>query len=199
MRAFHLHKNIELPEQFSSLVYRLDHETFVTKEHSFSFEDYLRNSGITFDVTTHEKIVLLDLNKTLAEHCVWNWKTGWYDVDKDEYSLELINVLESLGYFVIIVTARPEIYKEATLTKLLSEHPDFPLMGYVCKNGKSDRFVKISVFKKAYAEELLKFVEPTDLVCVESNAETRKEYKSLGIPVIKPREAFLNEYRAVTG
>ena len=158
--------------------------------HNDGIEKKLLNDGVNFSVKEYSKICLLDLNKTLAKEAVWDWKTGWYDVSKDVYSDELAKKLMSDKCFVIIVTARGFEYKDETMNRIKKELPSLDLKDFVCK---SNRFEKIALFKKRFASDIMNAhgIDSDDVIAVESNAETRKEYKSIGVKAMK-REDYLN-------
>jgi hypothetical protein len=141
-----------------------------------------------------EKIVLLDLNSTLAIKTGLNIKTWVYDVSKDEYSKELVEALNNLGEDVSIriVTARPKKYEEETLIKISSE-TDLRLDKHIFKPDNL-KYKPVHEFKKDYLKSLLDDGYDLDyIIAVESNANTHRSYKELGLVNVWTRDNFLKE------
>ena len=137
------------------------------------------------------KVVLLDLNKTLAEECAYDFKTFKYNVSKDVYSTRLVDVLKKQGHEVHLLTARTQEYKVITLAKIYNDTgftPDFAVF-------KTQKYQKVHDFKRNYAETLIKSgVLADDIIAVESNINTHREYRTLGITNIYKRDKFLAEF-----
>ena len=137
----------------------------------------------------YKKLYLLDLNKTLAEHCIWDYKNGIYYPEQDIYSNKLANAIMLDDAVTIIITARGKEYKDQTVHNMMLQLPAFKVAGFACKKQK---FQKVEVFKKTFAQRLLDMgIDENDIFGIESNSNTRKAYKSIGIQS-KTREGFLN-------
>ena len=132
------------------------------------------------------KIYLLDLNYTLASKCKMpfdrngKW-TGAYDPSVDQYCPVLVTYLkarEILGEKVILITARPPEYKSATLDNI-RDRAKWDIQESYWKAGRQN----VSDFKKAMAIEISQKhnIPFSEIVGIESNAETREKYASLGI------------------
>jgi hypothetical protein len=138
-------------------------------------------------------LVLLDLNKTLAKECVWNWKTSTYYPQKDVYCKKLAKELSSDKYDVILITARLESYKTETLKKI-NKDVNLKFIHTEFKKDKN-RGVKVHFFKaNFYKEHKDFFTKKYDrIISVESNSNTKTEYKKLGIFENYTRDNFLNK------
>lgn len=146
----------------------------------------------------HQKIiVLLDLNYTLAKKCGLNVGNWTYDVTKDEYSQELVDILSDKNkYEVHLITARPERYQKATLAKLKLDTGFVPEVLAFKPNTK--KFMKVHDYKAEYLEYLLsREIDPIaldNIISIESNAKTRKRYKDVGLVEQYTRDTFLKKY-----
>ncbi len=137
-----------------------------------------------------EKVILLDLNKTLAKECHWYMRT--YYPQKDVYCQDLVNVLNSEKYSdweIHLLTARLDNYKEETLAKIAKD---------VCLRIDKAVFKPVAMFstpvhkfKRAYAQEILEEFPDCKIKAIESNYNTHKEYKELNIYDCVKRDQFL--------
>jgi len=142
-----------------------------------------------------KKIILLDLNKTLAEEVKYNTMNFTYDVSKDRYSKELVDALIESGDYVYLLTARTDNYRDETLDKIARE-TRLRLDKAIFK-PYDKRFVKVHDFKREYAQGLINLgVSPDDIIAVESNFATHSEYRKLGITQIYTREKYLSKVKA---
>lgn len=148
--------------------------------------------------TTSEDAVffLLDLNKTLAKECRWDWKTATYYPAEDVYSKELADQLQQEksqhNCYVHLVTARGEIYQGETLKFINQQIPKFVVDSCVFKKPKH-KYVRVHSFKAEYVKILLSLgVSPDNMFGIESNADTRREYKKLGVQS-QTRQDFLDD------
>ena len=140
------------------------------------------------------KIILLDLNKTLAVKCRWH-RTTYYP-QEDVYSKELVDRLHSeefADWEIHLVTARLKSYEEETMKRIA----DTVGLRIDKTHFKPDelKHVPVHFFKKSYAEKIM--AEHPDgeveFLCIESNAETRNQYRLAGIKACITRDAFLSE------
>ena len=143
------------------------------------------------------KIILLDLNFTLATKVDCNWKTFKYNVAGDVYSKPLIASLNDSPHSVHLVTARTNEYKIKTVEKI--QKAGLKVDAYAFKPWEN-KFMKAAVFKSNYVRSLFrKGIVPEQLIVIESNAETRKAYESLGIKDIYTREKYLEAKETLFG
>lgn len=125
-----------------------------------------------------EKIILLDLNYTLAEKTGMNPKTFEYDVSKDVYRKDLASAIS--GKRIFMITARTDNYEDETRKKIESDL-GLKIERFYFKPYKK-RFVKVHDFKKSIVLELLdEGFSADDFFGIESNAQTRSAYKSIGV------------------
>lgn len=135
-----------------------------------------------------DKIILLDLNYTLAEKTGMNPHTFQYDVSKDVYRKDLVAAIS--GKRIFLITARTDNYEEETIRKIESD-TGLKIERFYFK-PYSKRFMKVHDFKKSVVLELFKegFV-PDDFFGIESNSETRNSYKSIGVESV-PYKKYLD-------
>jgi len=145
-----------------------------------------------------KKVILLDLNKTLAEQIECNFRTFTYNVQGDIYSKELASAIQS-GFEIHLVTARTDNYQEETLAKI-EKDLGLKIDVAVFKSYKN-RFKKVHDFKREYVERLLMSgdYEVNDFIAIESNFTTQSEFKKLGIRSIYTRVSFLEMLGTQTG
>lgn len=125
-----------------------------------------------------DKIILLDLNYTLAEKTGMNPNTFQYDVSKDVYRKDLSDAIA--GKRIFMITARTDDYEDETRRKINADI-GLEIERFYFKPLKK-RYMKAHDFKKSVAIELLREgFSPNDFFGIESNANTRAAYKSIGI------------------
>lgn len=137
-----------------------------------------------------KKVILLDLNKTLAEQIDCNFRTFAYNVQGDVYSKALSDALKS-GFEIHLVTARTDNYQEETLAKI---EQDIGLnIDVAVFKSYANRFKKVHDFKREYVERLLMSGDyvADDFIAIESNFTTQREFQKLGIKSIYTRISFL--------
>ena len=132
------------------------------------------------------KMYLLDLNYTLAAKCkmpfnsTGKW-TGEYDPSVDQYCPVLVTYLkarELLGEKVVLITARPPQYETATLNNI-RDRAKWEIQESYWKSGRQN----VADFKQVIATELSQKygISFSDMVGIESNAETRAKYSQIGV------------------
>lgn len=136
------------------------------------------------------KTILLDLNFTLAKKVKIDYTNWQYYPKEDVYSLELISELVKGDYNIILITARPDIYKKITVSQI--ESAGLKCNRYVFK-PYNKRFTKVHDFKKNFLSKLLKSgkYKLNDIIAIESSKETTRQYKKLGLVKVYTREEFL--------
>lgn len=125
-----------------------------------------------------EKIYLLDLNYTLAESISMSMYFT-YNVSKDVYRKDLVKALK--GKRVFLITARTDNYQDETIKKI-KEDTGLEIERYYFKPYSERVHLRAPEFKKRIALQLIEEgFKTSDFLGIESNAETRKAYKSIGI------------------
>ena len=99
-----------------------------------------------------DKIILLDLNYTLAEKTGMNPHTFQYDVSKDVYRKDLVAAIS--GKRIFLITARTDNYEEETIRKIEFD-TGLKIERFYFK-PYSKRFMKVHDFKKSVVLELFK-------------------------------------------
>lgn len=139
--------------------------------------DMVNIVDITPKLGHKDKIILLDLNYTLAQSISMD-RNFRYDVSQDVYRLDLVNLIRNNRIFLI--TARTDNYKDVTISKIRQD-TGMDFERYYFK-PMSQKFVPAHTYKKSVAIELLKeFGKPACFFGIESNKQTRQEYSSLNI------------------
>lgn len=139
-----------------------------------------------------KKVILLDLNSTLAEKTDYNPTTYTYNVAGDVYSVALSNALKAGDYEIHLVTARGEKYKKDTIIKINSDI-GLEIDTYAFK--PSYPYIAVQNFKREYVLDLVanKGYEIEDFIAIESNWKTRAEYAVAGVQEIYTRKGFLDK------
>jgi hypothetical protein len=133
------------------------------------------------------RIVLLDLVMTLVENThdrSKHWHRGqpyteW--IDREEYRMWLVELLR--GETVILMTARPERYRAATLQRLQAVTSWLPAEAYFNELGLSPPEAKRRVLTNHVYPRHGRPAQ-TGYLALESNAATRAMYHAEGIAAI---------------
>ena len=146
------------------------------------------------------KIILLDLNKTLAKECTWIPHRGLYFPQKDVYCTELAETLTAFysDWEIHLVTARLKRYEDETIRKI---NKDIHLnIEKTCFKDNKEQRVPVHFFKRRYAEKLQNEAKQESmelyLKAIESNSQTKKEYAKIGIIDCQTRDQFLSDTQA---
>lgn len=130
------------------------------------------------------KIILLDLNCTLAEKIKMN-ENFEYDVSGDVYRKDLVSAIKDNRIFLI--TARTDNYADATLKKI-AEDTGLKIERSFFKPYPM-RYMKVHDFKKMVVQRLFREgFKADDFYGIESNKNTRDAYKSIGVDSCKYEE-----------
>ena len=131
-------------------------------------------------------IILLDLNYTLVANSLEKHKPFALQIQKETYRNWLVSLVAP--YHTILMTARPEKHKQATLDSLYFK------VGWVPQEAHFNRFHKPPHEAKRIMLETLVFPKhgrnSTQYLAIESNPRTQGMYADYGIPSIK---VFENE------
>ncbi len=140
-------------------------------------------------------VILLDLNYTLAKSISLNTYNWTYDVSKDVYSSELVEVLLRMTEANIhLITARPDIYREETLENIKVQTGLIPYASYF--KPKKLSYVPIHKVKRDYAKKMIqKGIDPESILAIESNVKTRNEYKKCGIVNVYTRDQYIKKFK----
>lgn len=145
-----------------------------------------------------DKIILLDLNYTLAEQTGMNPHTFQYDVSKDVYRKDLVEAIS--GKRIFMITARTDNYEDETRKKIEAD-TGLKIERFYFKPIRK-RFMKVHDFKKSIVLQLLEEgFSPDDFFGIESNANTRASYKSIGVdscPYTEYMKRFVNNEQKET-
>jgi len=124
------------------------------------------------------KVILLDLNQTLAGKISMDYQTFSYDVSQDEYREDLVKALE--GKRVFLITARTGDYAKQTMEKIKNDTTLVIERSYF--KPKSMQYTKVYDFKRLIVLDLFKEgFKADDFFGIESNRETRDSYASIGV------------------
>ena len=121
------------------------------------------------------KVFLLDLNYTLVSNSEQKIKPFTDQIASETYDEKLLAMLRDR--YVVLITARPQMHKEATLASLLAKTGWQPEMAYY-----NDLKLPPPILKERKLSELLRIVKLSRLVAIESNPQTRAMYLKWGIP-----------------
>ncbi len=132
-----------------------------------------------------EPIILLDLNFTFVSNSkeTFDYRRG-PNVDRETYRTWLLDLIRP--HYVIMITARTDNFKEATMEKLQRVLNWQPQEAYF--KPYSQRFTKAPDFKRRIMEQyvLPKHGKlPGVYLALESNAQTRAMYAAINIHAVK--------------
>ena len=136
-----------------------------------------------------KKIILLDLNSTYAENAmqVHIMRKGIYNVKREFYRKWLTKLLRK--YDVIMLTSRPEYYKNETLKRIYDLEKWRPKSAFFNKYRipapqAKEKMLLNNVFPEhGNAEE-------TEYVAIESNFKTQDMFKTYGIKTYTQQEIY---------
>jgi len=137
-------------------------------------------------MTTKKPIILLDLNYTLADNSreVVIYGRG-YNVAIERYRTWLIEMLR--GFYVILITVRPERYREATLARIKAQTGWQPDEAYFNEWGTRAPETKARILA---TKVFLHHGSPdrTAYLALESNDATAAMYATHGIPRFRAKD-----------
>ena len=145
-------------------------------------------------------IILLDLNYTLVSNSRQTMKFGGnihYDVENETYRQWLVDLV--ISHHVILITARTDDYKEATLNRIASQLNGWQPDEAYFKPFKK-RFMPAHHWKEFAMQEYIypAYGYDADYLALESNANTRQMYDDLDIVAIKvPKDSEWDELPTV--
>ena len=126
-------------------------------------------------------IILLDLNYTLIANSHEKHKPFTLQIHHETYRNWLVSLVAP--YHTILMTARPEAYKHATLDSIYSK------TGWVPRQAHFNRYYKPPHIAKRIMLERLVFPEHgsngAHYLAIESNPKTQAIYAECDIPSIK--------------
>lgn len=148
----------------------------------------LYGNVIKNDVIPEDKIILLDLNYTLisnSQQCYGAYPKRIY---QQKYETELLDMIKN--NYVILITARPEIFKEETLKHIKKLTGFVPNDSY-WNTGYGKQGMQPHILKEYWLNNAIfdKYGEdPSQYYAIESNHLTRKMYKKYRIKANKKQD-----------
>jgi hypothetical protein len=124
-------------------------------------------------------IILLDLNYTLVANSTVKVQPFAKQIEQEIYRSELIDAIRDLC--VILVTARPESHRSATLFSIKAKTGWQPHAAYFNTLAAPPALFKAYVLRK----EILPNYPPSDLLAIESNPATRRMYDTYRVRAVK--------------
>jgi len=120
-------------------------------------------------------IILLDLNYTLVANSETKKAPFIRQIEQEEYRSDLIRLV--LPFHVILITARPEKYKDATLDNIMHKTNWLPDEAYFNDTNLAPQFFKRNII----LDNLGKRYPLSSMIAIESNPKTIAEYHKLEI------------------
>jgi hypothetical protein len=140
------------------------------------------------------KIVLMDFNFTLVENSGSlgkPWMLTDREIQRTEYRHWLYKKCVDAGWSIFVVTSRPQHLADLTIAHCLKNCPGFtPLGWYFNRWGVS---APASKRKSMEGEFFPKHGRDHQFLAIESNAETRKMWTSLGINSLRHDDPKLDQ------
>lgn len=119
--------------------------------------------------------ILLDLNYTLVTNSTTKLRPFTAQIDGETYSPELLALLKDR--FVILITARPNSYRVATLDSIFRKTGWEPQLALFNHEGQRPPEAK----RRHLVGSIFEEHAPGDLVGIESNPATRAMYAQHGV------------------
>lgn len=132
------------------------------------------------------KTILLDLNWTLVANSDVRKSPFLRQIEAETYREDLIKALA--GHHVILITARPGKYREATLHSIESKTGWHPTEAHFNGDGLPPPVCKDRILRAVILDRFA----PADLLAIESNPRTRSMYATHGIAAVT-RDDFLSQ------
>lgn len=127
-----------------------------------------------------DRIILLDLNLTLAKVVSPAYGIGIYNVADDVYRRDLADAIKDERIFLI--TAHTDNYADETKAKIARDLPFLKIERFYFKPIKLRRSVPAHSFKAMIVSELFdEGFEPSDFFAIEHSTHTQAEYSKLGV------------------
>ena len=126
-------------------------------------------------------ILLLDLNYTLVSNSEDKVNPFTLQVSQEQYRLPLIALSNQCQ--TILVTARPQKYKDITLKSIQEKTGWTPIDSYFNIFSLPPNELKPKIFKELIAPK--HGIDPSNYIAIESNPKTILEYKKIGILCLK--------------
>lgn len=123
-------------------------------------------------------IILLDHNFTLVANSDDRRSPFVEQIKIETYRQDLIEAIRQ--HTVILITARPERYRAATLESIKAKTGWAPAEAYFNTHGERPPEAK----RRVVEGHLIGRFKPTDMLAIESNPGTRGMYKTFGIEAL---------------
>jgi hypothetical protein len=129
-------------------------------------------------------IILLDLNYTLVANSRQKQKPFIKQIEHEQYRQWLIDLIRD--QHVILVTARPEHYRQATLASIQAKTGWQPDEAYFNDLNLPPPALK----QRLYLERIVPLHgdDPAAYLAIESNPRTHRIYDAVGVRWVKVRE-----------
>lgn len=132
----------------------------------------------------------LDLNATYVENTSVHILPHTYNIDAEYYRTWLTQMLR--GYYVIMLTARPERYRVATLARIEALEGWLPNEAYFNPGGMVAPDAKDMMLRTlVYPKHGKHMIGGNRYVALESNATTRAMYARHGIPAYTQQQVHI--------
>jgi hypothetical protein len=136
---------------------------------------------------TKRPIILLDLNFTLVANSELRLQPFSRQIEAEIYRSELIDAVRDSA--VILITARPETHRSATLWSIKSKTGWNPRAAYFNTLAAPPALFKAYILRK----EILPNYAPSELLAIESNPATRRMFSTYHVRAIKWNEYLTTE------
>lgn len=128
------------------------------------------------------RIILLDLNYTLVANSENKLKPFSRQIEQEEYRTRLIQSFRN--DYVILITARPQAYKDRTLDSIMAKTLWMPHEAYFNHLNLRPHIIK-EIILKTY---LIPRLKTEHMLAIESNPKTRAMYKKYNIKSLTAEE-----------
>ena len=129
-------------------------------------------------------IILLDLNNTLVENSDEKRKPFAAQIAHERYRQWLVKLVAS--YHTILMTARPEKYKDHTMDSITRKTGWVPQEAYFNRYSKPPQTAKHIMLEESVFP--VHGEKPDQYIAIESNPRTKLMYETFGIPSVKVNE-----------
>lgn len=128
------------------------------------------------------RIILLDLNYTLVSNSDQKINPFQNQIRKEEYRKDLISAIKD--DLVVLITARPDHYKNSTLQSIKNKTGWNPASAYFNKHALPPPQCK----ERILLEHLINIYNIEKMLAIESNPKTRVMYKCHNIKAVTYQE-----------
>lgn len=196
--VFNTINHIKNPKRSDRFVSEINQVTITDKNGNIKSEpkDWIEFGGKWYnkrEMIDIKLIILLDLNYILVANSRENKYTRPFQkkIENEEYRKWLLDVIRD--YYVILITARPDYQKDATIKSLAKKLGGWmPDELYFQEENDSPPIAKEKLLKKYIFP---KHGANGDYFALESNPKTKIMYKEYGIPSVSIKDQDVNELK----